>query len=65
MSLAINRLTEERKQWKKDHPFVPANHIIQGILCKADDFERWFIRHYEMGMWNPRKGWHPLGKWII
>lgn len=37
-SIAVMRLTEERKQWRKDHPFVSnalSTNII-GILCETN-----------------------------
>ncbi|KAF9887892.1 hypothetical protein FE257_009552 [Aspergillus nanangensis] len=40
MSLCVNRLTEERKQWRKDHPFgffAKPHRTPQGVL----DLKRW------------------------
>ncbi|OKL59079.1 SUMO-conjugating enzyme ubc9 [Talaromyces atroroseus] len=40
MSLCLNRLTEERKQWRKDHPFgfyAKPNRNAQGVL----DMKNW------------------------
>lgn len=40
-SIAITRLTEERKQWRKDHPFVRLAPSVAykprgvGFLCQA------------------------------
>lgn len=44
-SIAITRLTEERKQWRKDHPFVLVKYhlghstyaLCEGILRQAGD----------------------------
>lgn len=39
-SLAIARLTEERKQWRKDHPYVSSRcffwNICSWISCVSD-----------------------------
>ncbi|GFF26378.1 SUMO-conjugating enzyme ubc9 [Aspergillus udagawae] len=40
MSLCLNRLTEERKQWRRDHPFgfyAKPHRTPQGVL----DLKRW------------------------
>lgn len=58
-SIAITRLTEERKQWRKDHPFVLRTSKLTcaddvdmiGILCQAGQQRRWLGQPARLGMW--------------
>jgi hypothetical protein len=61
------RLAEERKQWRKDHPFVRGSVCsdilwaligqFTGILREAYQVSRWFHESDGMGGRNTREGW--------
>lgn len=62
--IALTRLSEERKAWRKDHPFVrmPVNSPIliiffpnAGFLCEANQESRWYFQSTRVGMCNPRQ----------
>lgn len=61
--IALARLSEERKAWRKDHPFVSVIqswitlgtlvilYIVAGICCKAIEECGWVTQSGELGMW--------------
>jgi hypothetical protein len=64
--IAIGRLTEERKAWRKDHPFVSlfyqqSNNSFKfsfkkiGFYCQTYQKPRWFFESDELGMLYTRK----------
>ncbi|PJF19540.1 SUMO-conjugating enzyme [Paramicrosporidium saccamoebae] len=58
MSIAVTRLTEERKQWRKDHPFVRCLVVVfmVGFLRKTNDKRRRVYEYAYLGMWYSGKG---------
>lgn len=66
-SIAITRLTEERKQWRKDHPFVSISFEIPflGILCSPKDKRRRIHELDGVGVRNPGKGNQFVGWRIV
>lgn len=63
--IAIGRLTEERKAWRKDHPFVssesntsnhPNNNLIftEGVYCQTDQELGRLLESHELGMLHTR-----------
>ena len=68
-TIAENRLAQERKAWRKDHPFVRVPfallgrtlviHLFRqpvGVYCTARDQRRWIVGSVYLGLWYVDKG---------